>query len=172
MEQPKTQWSELIGFLKSRKVKFKKFPLFYIYLFIVVILVGGFSVWASIFIEIKNCVFNHQNVCLSLMGFSLPITTAFAIDLFKMDAEDFIKHIFQVICVAIPLVLIVLFVVYIHSYWAYLFSGLNVVLSLFFWWIINSKNTNLCDETYYKVIEDGMAKHNKNNKWDDDESGK
>jgi hypothetical protein len=171
MEEPQTklQWSEFVGFLRSRKVSFKKYPLFYIYLVIVVILVGGFSIWASIYIEMKNCVFNHQSVYLSLMGFSLPITTAFAIDLFKMDVEDFIKRIFQIICVAIPLILIVLFVVSIRSYWAYLFSGLNVILSLFFWWIINSKNTNLCDETYYKAIENGMSKHNQNNKWDKDE---
>lgn len=163
MEQPKTQWSELVEFLKSRKVNFKRFPLFYIYLVIVVIVVGGFSIWASIFIEAKNSVFNHQNICLSLMGFSLPITTALAIDLFKMDAEDFIKHIFQVICVAIPLVLIILFIVYIHSSWAYLFAGLDVALSLFFWWIVNSKNPNLCDESYYtknrtegKKLEDAI----------------
>lgn len=147
--EAKTQYSELIEFLKSRRVSFKKFPLFYIYLIIIVIGIGGFSIWSSIFIEFRNSIFNHQNIYLSLMGFSLPITTAFAVDILKMEAEDFIKRIFQVICAAIPLILIVLFVVFFKSHWAYLFSGISVLLSLFFWWVINSKNPNLCDETYY-----------------------
>jgi hypothetical protein len=145
----KTQLEVFIEFLKSRKVKFRDYPLFYIYLIIIVIGIGGFSIWASIFIEFKNGTFSHQNVYLGLMGFSLPMTTSFAIDIIKIETEEFIKRIFQVICVAVPLILIILFIVFFNTMFGYLFSGINVLLSLFFWWIINSKNSNLCDETFY-----------------------
>jgi hypothetical protein len=143
------QFETLVEFLKSRKVKFKDYPLFYIYLITIVIGIGGFSIWASIFIEFKNAIFLHQNVYLGLMGFSLPMTTSFAIDIIKIETEEFIKRIFQVICIAVPFILIILFIVFFNTMLGYLFSGINVLLSLFFWWVINSKNSNLCDETFY-----------------------
>jgi hypothetical protein len=143
------QWDVFLDFLKSRKVNFKTYPVFYIYLLFVVMIMGGFSVWTTLYIELHNSDIIHKNICLALMGFSMPLTTSFAIDIFAIEAEIFIKRIFQIICISVPLILLVLFLVYLNTFWAYLFSGINILLSLFFWWIVNSKNSNLCDESYY-----------------------
>jgi hypothetical protein len=145
----RTQFDELCEFVKSRKVGFKEYPFFYIYLMLIVIGIGGFGIWSTLYIESISDEFNHKNINLALMGFSLPITATLAIDIFKINAEQFIKYIFQVLSTVIPLFLVILFVVFIKHQWVYIFSGLNVLFSLSFWWIINSKNPNLCDESFY-----------------------
>jgi hypothetical protein len=143
------QWDAFLDFLKSRKVNFKTYPVFYFYLLFVVIVVGGFSIWTTLYIELNNPNIIHKNICLALMGFSMPLTTSFAIDIFSIDAEDFIKRIFQIICISIPVLLLVLFIVFLNTFWAYLFAGISILLSLCFWWIVNSDNKNLCDDNYY-----------------------
>src|SRR5574344_2423012 len=146
----RTQYDELCEFIKSRRVGFKEYPFFYIYFIVIVIGIGGFSIWSALYIESIGDLFSHKNINLALMGFSLPITATLAIDIFKIDAEQFIKNIFQVLSTAIPIFLVILFIISIKSPWAYLFSCLNIVFSLSFWWIINSKNPNLCDDSFYK----------------------
>lgn len=146
----KTQWDALCSFFRSRTVNFKKYPLFYIYLAAVVVVMGGFSIWASIYLELKGEVINHRNIYLSLIGFSLPLIASFAIDLIKIETEPFIKNTLQIITIICPLVLVILFLVAFNSNWSYLWAIITVFLSLFLWWISNAKNPNLCDETYYK----------------------
>lgn len=146
----RTQYEELCEFIKSRKVGFKEYPFFYIYFIIIVIGIGGFGIWSALYIESISEVFSHRNINLALMGFSLPITATLAIDIFKIESEQFIKNIFQVLSTAIPIFLVILFIISIKSPWAYIFSILNIVFSLSFWWIINSKNPNLCDDSFYK----------------------
>jgi hypothetical protein len=119
------------------------------YLLLVVTVIGGFSIWTTLFVEFHNPTIIHKNICLALMGFSMPVTASFAIDIYKIEAENFIKIMFQIICISVPSILIILFLVFLNTLWSYLFAGIDVLLSLFFWWIVNSKNSNLCDETFY-----------------------
>lgn len=148
------QLEYLIDFLKTKGVKIKVYPIFYLYLILVVIGIGGFSIWTTFFFDFNKPVFS-QNIKLALMSFSLPITASFAIDIFKIDNEEnFIKVFFQIIVTTIPLMLLVLFVVFFNSNWSYVFSLLNLLLALFFWWIINSSNPNLCDPTFYNRMSE------------------
>lgn len=148
------QLEYLLDFLKSKGVKIKKYPVFYLYLILIVIGIGGFSIWTTLFFDLNKPLFS-QNLKLAIMSFSLPLTASFAIDIFKIDTEeDFIKIFFQIIVTTIPLILLVLFIVFFNTVFSFVFSGLNLVLALFFWWIINSSNSNLCDPTFYKRMRD------------------
>lgn len=146
----KTQWNDLYIFFRSRIINGKKYPLFYIYLIAVIIVTGGFSIWASIYLELKSAIVDHRNIYLSLIGFSLPLIASVAIDLIKIETESFIKSILQIVVIVCPLVLVILFLVAFNSKWAYLWAILAMFLSLILWWISNATNPNLCDETYYK----------------------
>lgn len=138
-------------FFKSRKVTFKNGILFYLYLFFVIFIIGGAGIWASLFIEICNDSFLHQNIYLSIMTFSLPLVTTFAIDIIKMDVDKQIKTIFQIILFASVIICIVVFTVFAFSRnnWAYFPAILFAFLALFFWWIVSCENKNLYDEDYY-----------------------
>lgn len=146
-----TQKDALKDFIKSRKVGFKNGILFYLYLFFVIIIIGGAGIWASLIIEIFNDSFLHQNIYLSIMTFSLPLITTFAIDIIKMDVDKQIKTIFQILLVASVMICVVVFTVLALSQcnWAYLPAILFALLALFFWWIVSSGNKNLYDEDYY-----------------------
>lgn len=144
-----TQWDAFKDFLKSRKVKFKTFPVFYFYLLGVLILAGGFGIWTTLYFEFQNQVIIHKNICLALMGYAMPLSTSIAMDIFEIEAEKFIKRIFRILCFIVPIVLLILFMVLLNTLWAYLISGLTIIYALFCWWIANSKNSNLCDESYY-----------------------
>lgn len=115
----KTQYDELCEFIKSHKVVFKEYPFFYIYFVVIVIGIGGLSIWSALYIESFAGLFSHKNINLALMGFSLPITATLAIDIFKIEAEQFIKNIFQVLSTAIPIFLVILFIISVTSPWAY-----------------------------------------------------
>lgn len=54
----KTQYDELCEFIKSRKVVFKEYPFFYTYF--VVIVIGGFSIWSTLYIEYIADLFSHE----------------------------------------------------------------------------------------------------------------
>jgi hypothetical protein len=138
-------------FLKSRKVTFRNGILFYLYLFFVIFIIGGAGIWASLFIEICNDSFLHQNIYLSIMTFSLPLVTTFAIDIIKMDVDKQIKTILQIILFASVIICIVVFTVFAFSRnnWAYLPAIIFAFLALFFWWIVSCENKNLYDEDYY-----------------------
>jgi uncharacterized membrane protein len=139
-------------FFKSRKVTKKNGLLFYLYFFLVIIAIGGAGIWASIFIEIYNDCFLHQNIYLSIMTFSLPLVTAFAIDIVKMEVDKQIKTIFQIFLFVLVIISIIAFTVLLltKNNWAYLPAIIFALLSLFFWWIVNCDNKNLYDEDYYK----------------------
>lgn len=148
----------LFEFIKTKGVKIRIYPVFYLYLILVIIGIGGFSIWTTLFFDLNKPQLS-QNLKLALMSFSLPITASFAIDIFKIDNEEnFIKIFFQIIVTTIPLMLLVLFIVFFGTNWAFVFSALNVLLALFFWWIINSSNTNLCDPTYYERMRDRIQR--------------
>lgn len=138
-------------FFKSRKVTLKNGVLFYLYLFFVIIIIGGAGIWASLFIEISNDRFLHQNIYLSIMTFSLPLVTTFAIDIIKMEVDKQIKTIFQIILFASVIISVVVFTVLAFSKnnWAYLPAIIFAILALFFWWIVSCENKNLYDEDYY-----------------------
>lgn len=138
-------------FIKSRKVTFKNGILFYLYLLFVIFIIGGAGIWASLIIELSNDSFQHQNIYLSIMTFSLPLVTTFAIDIIKMDVDKQIKTIFQIILFASVIICIVVFTVLAFSKnnWAYLPAIIFALLALFFWWIVSCENKNLYDEDYY-----------------------
>ncbi len=147
----KTQWGTLKDFIKSRKVSLKNGILFYLYFSLVIIIIGGAGIWVSLIIEAANEGFRHQNVYLSIMTFSLPLMTTFAIDIIKMDVDKQIKTILQIILFVSVIICAVAFTVFAFSqnYWAYLPAILFALLSLFFWWIVSCENKNLYDEDYY-----------------------
>jgi len=147
----KTQFDALKDFIKSRKVGFKNGVLFYLYFFLVIIILGGAGIWASLIIEVIKGEGLHQNIYLSIMTFSLPLMTAFAIDVIKMDVDKQIKTILQIVLFFSVIICAVVFTIFAFSQnnWAYLPASLFALLALFFWWMVNCENKNLYDEDYY-----------------------
>lgn len=144
------QWKYFLEFLKNRKVNFVEYPVFYIYLIVIVIGFGGFGIWATIFLDYRSIDFG-QNLKVSLMGFSIPIIASFAVDVFNLDEEEnFINNIFRILILASSVGLTVLFIVFFKNNWSYLIASLSVISSIFFWWILNYNNDNLRDKSFYQ----------------------
>jgi len=141
----------LKAFFKSRKVTFRNGILFYLYFLFVIFIIGGAGIWVSLFIEICNDNFQHQNIYLSIMTFSLPLTATFAIDIIKMDVDEQIKTILQIIIFVVAMICVIAFTIlaFLKNNFAYLPAIILAFLALFFWWIVSCKNKNLYDENFY-----------------------
>lgn len=153
--------------IKDRtKLQFVPFnDLYFVYLLVFVLLIGGIGIWISIYQEANNKVFNYDNVILNIGTYYLALITTSYIDIttnekiqnkkslvvYSLILLMLIGGIFSISLFVIPVISIIL-------------SILGVVISLFIWHLANCENEKFNDESYNQRIRK-EARNTHGNSW-------
>jgi hypothetical protein len=149
MSNDKSEFESLNDFFKECAVPIKEGIVFYTYLFIFIIGIGAFGLWGTLYVESTSGTFNHNNVILSIISYALPIFMLLGNGASHISDDLYTAKFFRYLMV-IPFLLFFLTWLCSNPIYQYIFAILSVLLTLFFWWIVNANNPNLRKKAFLK----------------------
>jgi len=79
--QKVSKWNELYLFFSERFNSPIEHPEYILYFIIIIIGLGGISIWTSLFVEYHEFIFNNKNVIGNLLTFSVAILATGSIEM-------------------------------------------------------------------------------------------
>jgi hypothetical protein len=151
MEPSNAKWNALGNFFVERFMNPWKHPEFIIYFILILIVFGGVSIWFTIFIESSKVCISHNSIIVSIFGYAIPVISAGAVDLI-FTQEKYLKNSIRLIAFCIvPLAILALLLCFnSNSIQGYIFAILTTIVAWLVWWIANSDNANLCDNSFFQ----------------------
>lgn len=160
-----SKWNEIGLFFKTRSKEPWQHPEFVLYFIFFVVIMGGISIWASLYIESHNKEFNHNNVLTNIFSFIVVIITTGSIEM-AFAGNKYIKNLLFIISVIVTLLSIFTYLAFFksHNPNLYFLAVPFFIFSIFIWWIANAENANLTQDFF--VIQSDRSKE-LNNSLDD-----
>jgi hypothetical protein len=136
---------------------------FSLYLILILLGFGGFSIYLKIAEVIKSPEVDGYKVALDMATFGLAILTASIFDLnmsLKINSKP------SLFIITIALCGLSVFLVYlsstIQSYWALIPGFLGFIIALMVWILANADNENFSDSMYYEKMRGREVGHGQN----------
>lgn len=164
----KSKWEEFLNYLRDCLIRPIKHPEFIGYFIVIIMVVGSIGWVASIIVELRspNGII-HGNILLNMSSYSLAILATGLVDfMFHKDNDAIIK---PLNILAFGLLLLGIFLFWlsteVHVILAYIISGLEILIAWVVWWMANSRNATLTDESFFQI--QSKKSQNLNKKLDD-----
>lgn len=149
--------------IKNRaKLQIKPFnDLYFTYLIVFVLLIGGVGIWITLFQELQNAEFNYLAFVLNIGTYYLVLITTSYIDITTNDKIVNKKslHIYSFI-----LLLVIIGIFYLSfclsKNYSIAIAVIGLIISLFVWHLANCDNEKFMDESYMaKVNSEAYRTH-------------
>lgn len=152
--QKVSKWNELYLFFSERFNSPIEHPEYILYFIIIIIGLGGISIWTSLFVEYHEFIFNNKNVIGNLLSFSVAILATGSIEMMFVE-NKYIKNTLFLISLGVIIIscLLYLFFFNCNSYNGYIIAIPLYLFSLYIWWIANADNANLTKNFFVEQSE-------------------
>ena len=157
MNESKHFFSEIVERLKLQVKPFN--DLYFTYLLVFVIGIGGIGIWVSIFQELQKDVINEYNITFNIGTYFIALVSTSYIDL---TTNDKITNKKSLQIYSFVMLIVLLFLFYLSNnckpFWSIIFSIIGTFITLLVWHIANSENQKFNEENYNQKIRKEAAK--------------
>ena len=109
-------------------------------------------VYISIFCDFSEDKW-ERNITLSMSSYFFAIVSTEAVELLFVK-DKYIRNAILLIAILTLAICVVLVIVSFNVtlLWAFIVSGIGILLAWIVWWIANAENANLCDDSFFQKL--------------------
>lgn len=147
-----SKWKYLRNFLLDRLKSPARHPEFILYFILIIIGFGSIGVYISIFCDFSEDKW-ERNITLSMSSYFFAIVSTEAVELLFVK-DKYIRNAILLIAILTLAICVVLVIVSFNVtlLWAFIVSGIGILLAWIVWWIANAENANLCDDSFFQKL--------------------